>query len=290
MLLWVQKLAFLLPVYFFTSLAAGGVTFLAPLGFAAYKIYKKKKRAEFIDPNISLSEDSFKNVSSWDCFWATIAVVGHERTGKTTLKKRLRGEDYRKFTGRTEQIDITIAKLDNNTDEQTFLCILDSAGEGKVHGTKMQEALIYLAAKTVDVIVIVYDHAETRGEDSDTRLLDEGRLSSHERFNKKIVFPALKSYETEKDPTKFNELPTLREIILIMNKTDCWQGGDSEETIAEWFNNQVEYFDDKYRPNVSGFLMSIWNDSDESESYKNFKEILERYSISITQEKKNKRL
>jgi hypothetical protein len=71
----------------------GGLVLVAlPVAYGLAKTFLwQKKRQLFFEKHQALSNDDFRNHMAWDCYWTTVVVIGYERTGKTQLKKRLRG-------------------------------------------------------------------------------------------------------------------------------------------------------------------------------------------------------
>ena len=234
-----------------------------------------KNRKTLFNKKKELNVSDIKKPFEWDCFFTTVAILGIGRTGKTLLRKRLLGipVDADIISGTTSnestsEIEIQLAELDPK--EKVYIAIVDNAGATQKRGKLPQRESLKEFLGIIRTIIVVLDHAETDPgkvgiNNKDNPKADDNRLNFQEELIKTI-----KSC-IDDEVKKGNS--SLQQIILIMNKTDCWENKDDDNKIRTWFNNQIfnsVESDYKNHLDVFKYYMSIMKDNDQAPSYKEF--------------------
>ena len=242
----------------------GGLSLmLIPAAYGLKKVLGRKNRQEFSEKGQKLSTEDFDNIMDWDCYWKTVTVVGYGRTGKTQLKKRLRGHDRLRGADcpTTTNLEIHLSCLDQEA--KTYIALLDYMGADS-GGSGEQKCLINKAKDKANIIILVLDHANTEkyGNNAD---LSEDRLRVQESFIHKTLISNLK-----KDGYSNN----LQAIMVVMNKADVWESKECKEKIKDWTQKKSKLLERELSCSVSTYYLSAEIISHPGYSY--FKQELNR--------------
>jgi hypothetical protein len=211
----------------------GGLAlFGLPLAYCLAKgTFWRKRRQSYYKNRKSLSTDDFDNHMDWDCYWITIVVLGYTRTGKTQLKKRLRkmGELKGAPCRTTDNMEIHLSCVD--FEKKAYIALLDSAGATKRESIQ-QADLITIAGEKARLAILVLDHTNTENAFNKT-VANRSRLKEQEDFINQSLIPNLKRYSSDKSCP-------LKEIMVVMNKADLWEGEASDKDIRTWTEDRVK--------------------------------------------------
>ena len=256
----------------FLSVSAAAITF--PILGAVFLV---KNRKRIFQKKDLLDTNEVKSPVEWDCFFQTAAILGIGRTGKTLLKKKLLGlkidDDIvtgKATTSQTKLLEIQMTELDS--DEKVYLAIIDNAGATKTTG-KASQREIQKFFGIVQTIIVVLDHAQTDPhivgkENTNNPLADDDRLD----YQKELIG----TIDWLIDEELKGKTSSLRQVILIMNKVDCWGNKKHDRKIRKWFEEVFELINSKYnaRIDVFRYYMSIMKDDNDTPRYKEFRERL----------------
>jgi hypothetical protein len=177
---------------------AGGVIVAAAVGYALVKGMPPPRRNPQDLVGHVVEIDELKNVSPAPL---TLAIIGPEQAGKTTLRNRLLFDSS--LLERTQRISAFIVSL--QTTPPKYYAILDGGGEVLAQQFKI--------AGICDCLCVVIDHNKS---DSDV-VIDPDRLSQHETFLTQV-----RHY--------LDELGAQKKLWVrfLINKHDLW-GLDASE-------------------------------------------------------------
>lgn len=243
---------------------SGGLSLIMiPALYGLKKVLWRKDRQEFSQKGQKLHTEDFKNIMDWDCYWKTVTVVGYGRTGKTQLKKRLRGIEQLRGAEcqTTTHLEIHLSCLDQEA--KTYIALLDYMGVDS-GGSHEQKTLINMTKEKANIIILVLDHADTEkyGNNAD---LSEDRLKVQESFIRGTLISNLKSNGYSKN---------LQEIMVVMNKADVWESKGCKKRIKEWTQEQSKLLERELSCSVSTYYLSAEIISHPGYSY--FKQQLNR--------------
>jgi hypothetical protein len=229
--------------------------------------------------NEQLSNSDFNDPMKWDCYWMTTAVVGYARTGKTQLKRRLMGMkpgNPRDISGRTQNLEIHLARFSESPKNERYLAILDHRGaqinestpNGPRDETDAQVSLIQKISPIVRVLIVVADHADTL-LDGDSASLSKGRLEKQQIFLERCLVHRL---------GQPGAAPNLRAVFIVLNKRDiCDRILDAKSTseLLAWAKSQQAVLAAKLSCDVHIYRLAALDIG--YPDYGNFKEHLGQY-------------
>ena len=231
----------------------GGLALIAlPFGYGIAKAtFLKKDRQSAVEQDKSLTDLDFEYHMDWDCYWTTVAVVGYERTGKTLLKKRLRGFEVRLGDKEhsTTNLEIHLTRL--NPRRKVYMALLDDRG-AQENKSADQTDLILKAIGTARIIILVLDHADTYRY-GDNAQLDDARLKKHEDFIRDTLIHNIRRQQSSSS----SDGPKLRSIMVVMNKADSWEQTRHKSRIHKWASGQAEILKKELSCDTPVYYLSV---------------------------------
>lgn len=232
-------------------LAAGGITVVGSLGWAAVRsIPKRLERPENLIGRRLLISD----LESVEPRPVRMGVVGPTMAGKTTLLDHVR--QHPADGNRTEEVYAVIVALP--LAPPSYVALLDGAGAEYVQQFKVGE--------TADLLVVVLDHNQA----NDNEAVDQIRLNLHDGF-----LDQLRSY------LKQRPAGAIRQMHFLLNKQDLWSKGIGEAALKRWFSHQV---DEWRRSGVANKVTSGCHSNRDASSVTAFIQLLKRVQPLISED------